>query len=141
MHGKGARVLFLIVVLGGVLIPSAAADEGNKEVFFSVRAPLEVPGRVLKPGRYDLKLQGDGSPVAGLWNASGSRFYGYFDTTLVHRYRAPDNVEIVFTRSAKTAPLKLDEWFYPGGDTGNKLLYPSHSTIQVSTAQAVHNNK
>jgi len=120
-------------MLGGVLVPNATADQDNKAFWFSVNAPVEVPGVVLGPGQYQLKLQGEGSTIAGIWNSDGSRFYGFFNTMPVARSHR-GAFKVVLTGSGKHNPERIEEWFYPGRRTGNEFLYPSKSNMQLVNA-------
>jgi hypothetical protein len=133
MNRRLLAIVFTFAMLICVLVPSARADQDNKAILFSVNAPIEVPGEVLGPGRYELKLQGNGSPVAGIWKADGSQFYGYFETVLVDRSHRGKS-RIVLVGSGKNAPKRIEEWFYTGDKTGNKLLYPNSSSVQIARA-------
>jgi hypothetical protein len=126
-----ASVLALFF-LGSMLVPRAKADEDNKEIRFSVNRPVEVPTSVIPAGQYDLKLMGDGSTVAGLWNASGTKFYGFFETIPVDRRHALSKTKVVLAESVKNAPPRVEEWFYPGENSGNEILYPvtAHRDVQ-----------
>ena len=53
-----SHVVYLSVsmaLMGGMVIP-AMADEWNKETKLEFSAPVEVPGKVLIPGKYVFKL-------------------------------------------------------------------------------------
>ena len=134
MPNKILVVVFAVVLLGGVLVPVARADQDNREVLFTVTGPVELPGEVLGPGRYELKLQGDGSPIAGVWNANGQQFYGYFITIPVDRVHANGRSRVVLAESVKGAPEKIERWFYGGDTNGNEFLYPVSHTCQCATA-------
>jgi hypothetical protein len=124
MNRRLLAVALGVVLSGSVFVPRAMADQGNKEVRFTINAPVEIPGTVLPAGNYDLKLKSFGSSVAGISNAKGNKFYGYFDTIPVDRAHR-GKVNMVFAGSGKNAPQRLEEWFYPGDRTGNEILYPT----------------
>jgi len=117
--------LVFTVLLVGMFVPRARADEGNKEVIFSINGPVEMPGRVLAPGRYDLKLAEDNPSVAELWNAKGTKFYGFYETIPVDRSHVTDNVRFKLTETQSNAPERISAWFYPGDVQGNQFLYPA----------------
>lgn len=127
MNYRILAAMFAFLLLGAVLTPRANADEDQQSVKFTTNAPLEVPGRVLPAGHYVIRLQGNGGSVAGLWNASGTKFYGYFDTIPVSRYRGISKPEVDFSKMSAGNPERLKEWFVPGNSTGHELLYPAHS--------------
>lgn len=124
MNRRFLSMIFGLLLLSGLLVANARADEDNREIVFSINHPVEVPTAILTPGRYDLKLVGDGSSIAELWKADGSRFYGFFDTSPVDRNHA-GKTKVVLAASGKNAPERIQEWFYPGDKTGNELLYPA----------------
>jgi hypothetical protein len=136
MNRRLVATMFAIVVLAGALVPNAVADQDNKAILFSVDAPVEIPGAMLGPGRYEVKLQGDGSSIAGVWSADGSQFYGFFDTALVNRSHAGPS-KVVLTNSEKNTAQQIAEWFYSGDRTGNKLLYPSKSDVHLVSATSM----
>jgi hypothetical protein len=131
MNRRLLAVAFGFVLLGSVFAPRARADEDNKEVHFTVNTPVEIPGRVLGAGSYDLKLAGEGSTVAGLWNVQGTEFYGFFDTIPIDRTQR-GNLRIDLSGSGKNAPKRFADWFYPGDKQGNELLYPAVKSVEVA---------
>ena len=51
------RMLAVTMALAGAtMLPSAKADEWNKETTVSFKEPVAVPGQVLAPGTYVFKL-------------------------------------------------------------------------------------
>jgi hypothetical protein len=126
MNRKLWALLFSALLLGA-LIPEARADAGNKEVIFKINGPVEVPGRILNAGRYDLKLVADGDSLAQLWNATGTKFYGFYETIPVDRSRVTDHARIKLAESSSRAPERISAWFYPGDIQGNKLLYAANT--------------
>jgi hypothetical protein len=141
MNRKLWGLLSALVLFGGLLVPAATATQGNKEVLFTVNGPIEIPHRVLGPGRYELKLIGFGSPIVGVWNATGTHLYGFFETEPAYRNHATGKTKVVLSGSGKYAPKRLDEWFYPGDNTGNALLYPSvRNTIVAKNNSGTHKN-
>jgi hypothetical protein len=125
MSYKFLAMMFSMVLLAVLLAPKARADEDNQEIRFSINRPVDIPTSVLPAGHYDLKLMGNGSRVAGVWNASGTKFYGFFETIPVDRYHATSRTKLVLTESVKNAPPRIEEWFYPGDKVGSEILYPA----------------
>lgn len=132
-------VLFTFVLAAGFLGPAANANAGNKEVLFTVNHAVEIPGRVLAPGRYEMRLQQTGSPIAGVWSANGTHFYGYFDTDPVYRFHTAARTKIVLSKVGPHNPERLNEWFYPGEHTGNQFVYPSSRNIEMAKGEVSNN--
>jgi hypothetical protein len=128
-------LLSALLLFAGLLVPAAMATQGNKEVLFRVNGPIEMPHRVLPAGKYQLRLDGLGSPVAGIWNAAGTHLYGFVETEPVYRNHVTGKAKVVLSGSGKYAPKRLEEWFYPGDHVGNRLLYaPLNNTIVAKNA-------
>jgi len=137
MNRRLLAVALGVVLSGSVFVPRAMADQGNKEVRFTINAPMAIPGRVLPAGKYDLKLKSFGSSIAGVWNAKGNEFYGYFDTIPVDRSHG-GKVNMVLAGSEENAPKRLEEWFYPGDRTGNEIVYPTANNNLEMANGATH---
>jgi len=131
-------VIVFALTLAGMLVPAAKADESNKEIQFSINGPVEVPGVVLSPGRYELKLVDFGTPVAEILSADGSKSYGFFDTIPVDLNHATTRARVVLVGSGKTNPKRIEEWFYPGDPEGNQFLYPNELNSQVARSGSTH---
>src|SRR5579864_1548065 len=116
MYRNLTIVAFSILLVGTVLAPNALASVGNKEVLFTLHQPVEIPGRVLNPGRYDLRLLQFGGNVAGVWSANGEKFYGMIPTTPVSRVGGITHPRMDIGHYDGMARIK--DWFYPGDDYG-----------------------
>jgi len=123
MIRKMSAVVFLMALIG-VTAPLATADQDNKDIRFTIKGPVEVPGVVLAPGTYDLKLLGNGSGIAEIWSVDRPEFYGFFETAPVYRNHTTMKTSVVLESSEKTVPKRIDEWFYSGDHHGNEFVYP-----------------
>jgi hypothetical protein len=134
-------VVFAFALLGGMLVPSARADQDNNAILFSVSGPVEIPGRLLEPGKYELRLMGDGSTIAEVWKADGSRFYGFFDTMPAARTHAVSRARVVVAASNTASPKRIEAWFYPGHRQGNQLLYPDAQDVRPASRVLPHQSE
>jgi len=125
------------LLLGAAFVPCARADAGNKEIHFTVNAPIEIPREVLPPGSYDLKLAQDDNTIAEVWNTQGTHFYGYFNTIQVDRNH-PGKLRIDLSDSARGAPERLADWYYPGDKRGNEILYPPPRNLEMANCAAAN---
>jgi len=126
MNRKLFAIAFCLVLLGGIAVPSAKADTGNEEMTFIVKnGPIELPGRVLQPGRYDMKFIDLEHHVVLVTKADGSAPIGFFDVVPISRARLKDNAQLQLSKSAKAAPDRLRDFFYPDLHTGYKFMYPN----------------
>src|ERR1700680_4443998 len=68
------------VLLAGVMLPNAKADEWNKKAFITFSGPVEVPGKVLPGGTYVFKLLDSASNrhIVQVFDADEKQIYGTF---------------------------------------------------------------
>src|SRR5713226_10339933 len=64
-----------LVLAGVILIPSAKSDEWDKKTILTVNEPLEIPGHVLQPGKYTMKLMDSQSNrhIVQVFNEEGTQ--------------------------------------------------------------------
>ncbi len=134
MNREIAIISLAVVLSAGLFVSPARADSSNEEVHFKVNQPVEIPGRVLDPGTYDVRLLGFGSHVAGVWSPDGSRFYGLVETEPTLRMRRLGRVKVDLSKSGYAAPDRIKDWFYPGDEYGNRLVYPSPKAMHLAQA-------
>lgn len=121
--------------LGGLLTLSflvtkpVMADEWNKKTEFQFNAPVEIPGRVLTPGRYVFEIaesQTERSMVEVFSEDSNGKenliatLMAIPDRTL----NTPDRPLVHFEERGSEGPEAIRSWFYSGEDTGWKFVYP-----------------
>lgn len=123
-HRTTAFLVFLFVAL---LAPMVHADDPARRVTLRVMEPVEIPGHILQPGRYDLTL----------WDASnGVNFvrvschdqrcqYGWFAVEPVERRKAGD-AEVDVAEPVGKDMERITEWFYPGEKEGYAFVYERH---------------
>ncbi|MGE5205748.1 MAG: hypothetical protein ACM3PW_09030 [Chlamydiota bacterium] len=135
-----AIMAFGILLAGTVLAPQALANTGNKRMTLTINHPVEIPGCVLTPGRYDLQLMHFGGNVAGVWNASGNHFYGMIPTTPVSRVRGINHTRVDLSKP-QDGIARIKDFFYPGDDYGYRFVYPSsQKQLAKRTVPANQNN-
>jgi hypothetical protein len=111
------------VALGGLLALNflmtkpVRADEWNKKMEFQFSVPVEIPGRVLEPGKYVFE-------IADNWTERGMVEVFSEDSTgnesLIATILAiPDR-----TLNTPEGPEAVHSWFYPGENTGWRFVYP-----------------
>lgn len=124
-----AASLGSFLALSFLMTKPVMADEWNKKTEFQFSPPVEIPGRVLTPGKYVFELAesqtersmvqvfsedstGNESPIATIMAIP--------DRTL----NTPDQAAVHFEERHSEGPEAIHSWFYPGENTGWKFVYP-----------------
>ena len=121
-------------LFGIALAPSALAGEWDKLTYLTVNESIQVPNKVLPPGKYAMKLldsPGD-RHVVQIFNADQTRL----ETTIlaIPNYRLQPTGKTVFTfwETPPGQPKALRAWFYPGDNFGQEFAYPKSAATQIA---------
>jgi hypothetical protein len=119
-----------LLALGSFLTKPAMGDEANKRTEVQFSAPVEIPGKVLAPGKYVFELADRHSQhnVVQVFSEDPSGSESLIATvfaTPVHASDTPDKPLIHFEERAAGTPMAIRNWFYPGDDTGWGFVYPN----------------
>ena len=140
-----------------VLAPSMSAGLWDKRTIVTFSGAVEVPGTVLQPGRYIMKLvdtPGDRHVV----QFSNERENHVFATVAaIPAWRENPSSKSIFTfyEAPVGQPQAMKTWFYPGDNFGQEFVYPkerqaallagvnrsSSSTLAVSQAQPTESTR
>jgi hypothetical protein len=118
-----------LLALGFFLTKPVMADEWNKRTEFQFGAPVEIPGKVLAPGKYVFELadrQSEHNIVQVFWedsNGNESLIATVFASP-VQASKTPDKSLIHFEERASGTPEAIRSWFYPGDNMGWQFVYP-----------------
>jgi len=139
MNRTKAFVLASAVGLfGAALAPTLHADQWNKRTIMTINESIQVPGRVLEPGQYVMKL---------LDSPSNRHIVQIFDkdeqhliTTVLaipnYRLQPTGSTQFGFWETPVGQPKALRSWFYPGDNFGQEFAYPK--TEAMTIAASVH---
>jgi hypothetical protein len=137
MRYKLLAIAFSVMLIGLlVAVPAARADAANHEVVFTVNTPVEVPGVVLLPGKYDMKFLDD--HIVEIIAEDGNRAIGYFEVSPALRTGPIEQLEISFTRPEAGGVPRLKEVFCPGAEAGFEFHYPSRHVTRMEVTQLLH---
>ncbi len=118
------QVVFVVALFGIVLLPAASAGTGNEEMIVTIKkAPVELPGQVLLPGKYDFKFSNDERQTMEITTADGQHPIGFFEVVPITRPNRLDQAEIDLTKPKPGSVPRIRDFFYPGTKTGYKFLY------------------
>lgn len=123
-------------VLGYLAPPAAVADEQDKKTVITISAPTEVPGIVLEPGTYVIKLLNSSSNrhIAEIMNERMDHLYALTFTAAAERLQPTSKPVLTFYEETPGRPQALRRWFWPGDTIGQEFLYPKNQALRISAA-------
>lgn len=115
-----------IVGLGLVALPQAYGDTWDKNTVLTVHQAIQVPGAILEPGKYVMKLHGsrDFRNIVQVTNERGDKVVATMLTIPHYREKQTDQSEFRFWEIAEGQAKPLRAWFYPGDTAGHEFVYP-----------------
>jgi len=130
------KALALASCLGFVaaVAPMAQADQWNKRTILTVNEPIMVPGKVLQPGKYVIRLLDSPSNrhIVQVFNEDESQI----QTTVlaIPNYRLQPTGDTVFSfyEAPQGQPKALRAWFYPGDNFGQEFAYPKDASMMLA---------
>lgn len=134
-----STALFAAVVGFVAVAPKASADEWNKKTIITVNEPLAIPGMVLQPGKYVMKLadtQAD-RHIVQVFNEDESKILDTIVAIPNYRLEPTDKTQFGFWEMPSGQPHALKAWFYPGDNFGQEFAYPK----EIATNIAQTNNQ
>lgn len=137
MHHK---MLSLAALLGLIAYsPFAKADEWNKRTVVTFHAPVEIPGMVLPPGTYVMKLLDSPSDrdVVQFFNKTETRIFDTVMAIPAYREEPADHTVITFEERVADAPQAIKDWYYPGDLRGEEFVYSKVHPMMTAQATAL----
>jgi hypothetical protein len=128
---------FAALMLGLILIaPGADADQWNKKTILTINQPLQIPGTVLQPGKYAVKLADSASNrhIVQVFNEDESKLLATVLAIPNSKLKASGASEFSFWETPKGTPQALRSWFYPGDNFGQEFAYPKREAATLSVA-------
>jgi hypothetical protein len=121
-------------LLGIALAPAALAGEWDKLTYLTVNESIQVPNKVLPPGKYAMKLldsPGD-RHIVQIFNADQT----HIETTILaipnERLQPTGKTVFTFWETPPGQPKALRAWFYPGDNFGQEFAYPKSAATQIA---------
>jgi hypothetical protein len=127
--------LWSLLVLSMILTvaPNVRADGWNKETIVTFSHPVEVPGEVLSPGTYVLRLADSQSDrqIVQIFTEDRRRLVATILAIPDYRLVATETPVISFEERPSGSPEAVGSWFYPGDNHGIRFVYP-HSRMELA---------
>jgi hypothetical protein len=118
------------------LAPVLLADAWNKKTILTVNEEILVPGAVLQPGKYVMKLV-DSLGNRHIVQITNERENEVLTTILAipnYRLKVTGNTQFEFWETPAGNPRALRAWFYPGDNFGQEFAYPKGLSAKIAKA-------
>ena len=118
------------------LVPSAMADQWNKRTILTVNEPIQVPGKVLQPGKYVMKLMDSPSNrhIVQIFNEREDQLQTTILAIPNYRLQPTGNTEFQWWETPAGQPRAMRAWFYPGDNFGQEFAYPKTEAVAIAAA-------
>jgi len=114
------------------------ADEYDKKTIVTFDQPTEIPGIVLQPGKYVIKLLNSPSNrhIAEVMNERMDHLYALTFTAAAERLSPLDDKTnkkiLTFYEGKNGQPQAIRRWFWPGDTIGQEFLYPKKQAAKIA---------
>jgi hypothetical protein len=125
------------LALSVFMIKPAMADDWNKRIDFQFSAPVEIPGKVLMPGKYVFELLDSDSDRNIVEVFSEDSSGKQTPVTIIQAVPAyieniSDKPVIHLEERVSGAPEAVHSWFYPGEHTGWEFVYSKENGLATT---------
>ena len=116
------------------LVPSAQADQWNKRTILTVNEPIQVPGKVLSPGKYVMRLMDSPSQrhIVQIFNEREDQLQTTILAIPNYRLQPTGNTEFQWWETPAGQPRAMRAWFYPGDNFGQEFAYPKSEAVSIA---------
>jgi len=113
----------------------ARADPWDKKTTVTFSQAVEVPGYVLQPGKYVMKLVDFASAdrhIVQFTNERGNHVYAAAEAINAYRKNITSKTVITFYEARAGQPEPMRTWFYPGDEFGQEFIYPKQHLAEIA---------
>ncbi|HUS07479.1 MAG TPA: hypothetical protein VMZ52_14325 [Bryobacteraceae bacterium] len=116
------------------IAPSALADTWNKKTILTVSEPIQVPGKVLQPGKYVMRLLDSPSNrhIVQIFNEREDQLQTTILAIPNYRLQPTGKTTFQWWETPVGQPKALRAWFYPGDNFGQEFAYPKNMSVQIA---------
>jgi len=112
----------------------ANADAWDKKTVLTVHESIQIPGLVLQPGEYVMKLADSQSNrhIVQVFNGDQSRILTTILAIPNYRLHPTGNTVFGFWETPAGQPRAMRSWFYPGDNFGQEFAYPKEKAAEIA---------
>ena len=129
------RITPVFLTLSFLIAPAVAhADTWDKKTTVNFSQPVEVPGYVLQPGKYVMKLLTLPADrhVVKFTNERENHVYATAQAIPAFRNEVSDKTVLTFYEAPAGQPEAIKNWYYPGDNFGQEFVYPRGHFAEVA---------
>jgi LPXTG-motif cell wall-anchored protein len=125
-----------LVTIGWCAMTPARADEWDKKTILTVAEPIQLPGAMLQPGKYVMKLMDSQSDrhIVQVFNEDQSHLFTTILAIPNYRLEPTGKTQFQWWETPAGQPRALRAWFYPGDNFGQEFAYPKNMSVQIASA-------
>lgn len=122
--------------LGLLSMTPAMADQWNKRTILTVNEPIQVPGKVLQPGKYVMKLLDSPSNrhIVQIFNDREDQLQTTILAIPNYRLQPTGKTEFQWWETPAGQPKAMRAWFYPGDNFGQEFAYPKSEAVTIAAS-------
>jgi hypothetical protein len=112
------------------------ADQWDKKTILTVNEPIAVPGMVLQPGKYVMRLLDSQSNrhIVQIYNGDETQLQTTVLAIPNYRLTPTGDSSFGFWETPAGQSKALRSWFYPGDNFGQEFAYPKDVAAQLAKA-------
>jgi hypothetical protein len=125
-----------LAVASSIFVPGAMADQWNKKTYITVNEAIQVPGKVLQPGRYVMRLMESQSNrhIVQIFNEREDQLQTTVLAIPNYRLQPTGKTEFQWWETPAGQPRALRAWFYPGDNFGQEFAYPKSEAVAIAAS-------
>jgi hypothetical protein len=112
------------------------ADQWNKKTILTVNEPIQVPGKVLQPGKYVMRLMDSPANrhIVQIFNEREDQLQTTVLAIPNYRLQPTGKTEFQWWETPAGQPKAMRAWFYPGDNFGQEFAYPKTEAVRIAAA-------
>jgi hypothetical protein len=133
---KKSALAACVGALGLAVVPATRADVWNKKTILTVNESIQLPNKVLEPGKYVMKLMDSPSNrhIVQVFNEDESQLLTTVLALPNYRLQPTGETRFTFWETVSGEPKPLRSWFYPGDNFGQEFAYPKNKATVIARA-------
>lgn len=126
----------MLIALGCMMLLGMAGSAApwNKKTILTVNEPIQIPGTVLEPGKYVIKLVDSLSNrhIVQITNEEENQVITTVLAIPNYRLEPTGDSQFQFWETPVGNPKALRAWFYPGDNFGQEFAYPKGLSAKIA---------